>query len=54
VPIIVDAAIAEARDPILTASAMKHAIIAGRQAFRAGRMPQRRYASASSPLDGIL
>ncbi len=47
--VLMNTAIAEAKDPILMASAMKHAIIAGREAFRAGRMPRRRYASASSP-----
>jgi len=52
--VLMNTAIAEARDPLLMASAMKHAIIAGRQAFSAGRMPRRRYASASSPLDGTI
>jgi thiazole synthase len=52
--VLMNTAIAEAKDPILMASAMKHAIIAGREAFRAGRMPRRRYASASSPLDGTI
>jgi thiazole synthase len=36
------------------ASAMKHAIIAGREAFLAGRIPRKRYASASSPIDGTI
>jgi thiazole synthase len=52
--VLMNTAIAEARDPPLMASAMKHAIIGGREAFRAGRMPRRRYASASSPLDGAV
>ena len=52
--VLMNTAIAEAKDPILMASAMKHAVIAGREAFRAGRMPRRRYASASSPLDGTI
>ena len=52
--VLMNSAIAQARDPVLMASAMKHAIIAGRQAFSAGRMPRRRYASASSPLDGTI
>lgn len=52
--VLMNTAIAEARDPLLMASAMKHAIIGGREAFRAGRMPRRRYASASSPLDGTV
>jgi thiazole synthase len=51
--VLMNTAIAEARQPELMASAMKHAIIAGREAFLAGRMPRRRYASASSPPDGL-
>ena len=51
--VLMNTAIAEARDPVLMASAMKHAIIAGREAFLAGRMPRRRYASASSPTSGL-
>jgi thiazole synthase len=47
-------AIAAARDPVLMASAMRKAIEAGREAFLAGRMPRRRYASASSPIDGVI
>jgi thiazole synthase len=47
-------AIAAARNPVLMASAMKKAIEAGREAFLAGRMPRKRYASASSPLDGTF
>jgi thiazole synthase len=45
-------AIAEAKNPVLMASAMKKAIQAGREAYLAGRMPKRAYASASSPIDG--
>ena len=52
--VLMNTAIAEARDPVLMASAMKHAIIAGRQAKLAGRMPMRRYASASSPIQGVI
>jgi thiazole synthase len=52
--VLMNTAIAEAKDPLLMAAAMQHAVIAGRQAFRAGRMPRRRYASASSPLDGTV
>lgn len=52
--VLMNTAIAEAKDPVLMASAMRHAIIAGREAYRAGRMPRRRYASASSPLDGSV
>ena len=51
--VLMNTAIAEARQPVLMASAMKKAIGAGREAFLAGRMPRRRYASASSPLDGL-
>ncbi|MDX1431657.1 MAG: thiazole synthase, partial [Gammaproteobacteria bacterium] len=51
---LMNTAIAAARNPLLMASAMRKAIEAGREAFLAGRMPRRRYASASSPLDGML
>ena len=52
--ILMNTAIAHAKDPVLMASAMKNAVQAGREAFLAGRMPRRRYASASSPLDGLI
>jgi len=52
--VLMNTAIAQARDPILMASAMKHAVIAGREAYLAGRMPKRQYASASSPLSGLI
>lgn len=52
--VLMNTAIAQARDPILMASAMKHAVIAGRQGYLAGRMPKRNYASASSPLSGLI
>jgi len=52
--VLMNTAIAAAGKPVLMASAMKHAIIAGRQAFLAGRMPKKAYASASSPLDGTF
>ncbi|SFF51715.1 thiazole-phosphate synthase [Fontimonas thermophila] len=51
--VLMNTAIAEAKDPVLMASAMRKAVEAGREAFRAGRMPRRRYASASSPLEGL-
>lgn len=51
--VLMNTAIAEAKNPELMAQAMKNAIVAGRQAFRAGRMPRRRYASASSPVSGL-
>jgi thiazole synthase len=46
--------IAGAQDPILMAQAMQHAVIAGRQAYLAGRMPKKLYAAASSPLEGVV
>ena len=52
--ILMNTAIAAAQDPVLMASAMKNATIAGREAFKAGRMPRKRYASASSPIDGTF
>ncbi|HEY0231966.1 MAG TPA: thiazole synthase [Dokdonella sp.] len=52
--VLMNTAIAGARDPVLMAHAMKLAVEAGRAAFRAGRIPRKRYASASSPLDGTI
>lgn len=52
--VLLNTAVAQARQPVLMAQAMCHAAIAGRAAFRAGRMPRRRYASASSPLEGTF
>lgn len=52
--VLMNTAIAAAKNPVLMASAMKKAVEAGREAFLAGRMPRRRYASASSPLDGTF
>ena len=52
--ILMNTAIAQAKDPVLMASAMKNAVQAGREAFLAGRMPRRRFASASSPLVGLI
>jgi thiazole synthase len=53
--ILMNTAIAAAKDPVLMASAMKKAVEAGREAFLAGRMPKKLYsASASSPLDGVI
>lgn len=52
--VLMNTAIAEARNPVLMASAMRKAVAAGREAFRAGRMPRRAYASASSPIDGTF
>ncbi len=52
--VLMNTAIAGARDPVMMAEAMRDAVIAGRKAFRAGRIPRRLYASASSPLDGLI
>ncbi|MNE72117.1 Thiazole synthase [compost metagenome] len=52
--VLMNTAIAEARDPLLMASAMKHAVIAGREAYLAGRMKKRLYADPSSPLAGLI
>ncbi len=52
--VLMNTAIAAAQNPVLMASAMKKAIEAGREAFLAGRMPRKRYASASSPIDGTF
>jgi thiazole synthase len=46
--------IANAQDPVLMAEAMHHAVIGGRQAYLAGRMPRKLYATASSPLEGVV
>jgi thiazole synthase len=51
--VLMNTAIAEAANPVLMAEAMQHGVLAGRQAYLAGRMPRRLYATASSPLDGI-
>jgi thiazole synthase len=50
--VLMNTAIAGARDPVLMASAMRKAVEAGREAFLAGRIPKKRHASASSPLEG--
>ena len=52
--VLMNTALAEAKDPVRMAVAMKHAVIAGREAYLAGRMGKRRYASASSPLAGLI
>ena len=52
--ILKNTAIAAAKNPVLMASAMKKGIQAGREAFLAGRMPKKRYASASSPIEGLI
>ena len=52
--VLMNTAIAGAQNPVLMASAMKKAVEAGREAFKAGRIPRKRYASASSPIDGTF
>jgi thiazole synthase len=52
--VLMNTAIAQAKDPVLMATAMKEGVRAGRNAFLAGRMPRRLHASASSPEDGII
>jgi thiazole synthase len=52
--VLMNTAIALAQDPVKMASAMKKAVEAGREAFLAGRMAPRKYASASSPLEGVV
>ena len=52
--VLMNTAIAEAKDPIRMARAMKHAVIAGREAYLAGRMPKKLYADPSSPLVGLI
>lgn len=52
--VLMNTAIAEAKNPILMASAMRKGIEAGREAFLAERMPRKRFASASSPIDGLF
>jgi thiazole synthase len=52
--VLMNTAIAEAQNPVRMASAMKHAVIAGREAYLAGRMKKRLYADPSSPLAGLI
>jgi thiazole synthase len=52
--VLMNSAIAGARDPALMAGAMKHAVLAGRMAYSAGRIARQRYASASSPVTGLV
>ena len=52
--VLMNTAIAHAKDPVLMATAMREAVSAGRKAFLAGRMPQSRYANASSPTAGLI
>ncbi len=52
--VLMNTAIAGAKDPILMAEAMKHAVWAGRFAMKAGRIPRKLYATSSSPIEGML
>jgi len=52
--VLMNTGITGAQDPILMAQAMQHAVIAGRQAYLAGRMQKKLYAAASSPLEGVV
>jgi thiazole synthase len=52
--VLMNTAIAEAKDPVRMARAMKHAVLAGRDAYLAGRMGRKRYADPSSPLAGLI
>ena len=52
--VLMNTAIAGARDPIAMAEAMKYAVWAGRLAYKAGRIPRKLYATASSPIEGML
>jgi thiazole synthase len=51
--VLMNTGIAGAQDPERMAQAMRHAVIAGRQAYLAGRMEKKLYATASSPLEGV-
>ncbi len=52
--VLMNTAIAGARDPVLMAEAMRHAVEAGRKAYLAGRIPKKRFGSASSPIEGTF
>jgi len=52
--VLMNSGIAHADDPVLMAEAMQHAVLAGRAAYLAGRMPKKLYATASSPLEGVV
>jgi len=52
--VLLNTAVAHAKDPVLMASAMRHACIAGRQSYLAGRIPRKLYATASSPWEGTI
>ena len=52
--VLMNTAIAGAKDPIAMAEAMKYGVLAGRLAYKAGRIPRKLYATASSPIEGML
>ncbi len=52
--VLMNSAIAGAKDPVMMAAAMRHAVEAGRLAYLAGRIPKKLYATASSPLEGMI
>jgi thiazole synthase len=52
--VLMNTGIANAQDPVLMAEAMKHAVVAGRHAYMAGRVAKKLYATASSPVDGVV
>lgn len=52
--VLTNTAIAQAKDPMMMAEAMKHAVIAGRMSYLSGRIAKRPYATASSPVDGLI
>jgi thiazole synthase len=52
--VLMNSGIAHAENPVMMAEAMKHAVIAGRAAYQAGRMPRKLYATASSPMQGVV
>jgi len=52
--VLMNTAIAGAQEPVAMAEAMKHAVVAGRLAYLAGRIPKKMYATASSPLEGVV
>jgi thiazole synthase len=52
--LLINTGVAGAKDPLMMAEAMRDAVVAGRKAFRAGRIPKKRYANASSPTQGLI
>jgi thiazole synthase len=52
--VLMNTGIAGAKDPVAMAEAMRHAVLAGRLAYLAGRIPKKLYATASSPLEGVI